>query len=121
MAEFLFLLTIVMIAIIGIISFILLRMGKSGITDKTISILFNYITALVVSLMAVSLLFVIWVAPSEDAPKMEESPGWPITYLFLASIFAIVLGSSFAVKRIGDLYGFQVNDTPVKKPKKQKT
>jgi len=98
-----------LVAAIGVISVAFVRIGIKGITDKMIRSLFNYIMALIVSLMAVALLFVVWIS-SKGLVNIDQSSSGLITYLFLISIFVLILGSSLAVKKIGDMYGFRIKD-----------
>jgi len=109
MDDMLFAVVFCLVAAIGVISVAFVRIGIKGITDKMIRSLFNYIMALIVSLMAVALLFVVWIS-SKGLVNIDQSSSGLITYLFLISIFVLILGSSLAVKKIGDMYGFRIKD-----------
>jgi len=90
----------------GFISAFWVRLGMNGITDPLIKRLFKYIMALITSLMAISLLFIAWMALHDGSPRDMM----PMVYLFVLSVSALMLGSSLAVRHIGDEYGFKVEE-----------
>lgn len=109
MNDALFVVMLCLVTAIGVVSIALVRIGIGGITDRMIKSLFNYILALILALMAVSLLFVAWISASDNVNLDGISSG-PLMYAFLVSVFAIVVGSALAVKRTGDMYGFRIKD-----------
>jgi hypothetical protein len=98
----------VTILAVGIISFLWVTKGMMVITDPLIRKLFKYIQALIITLLAVSIIFITWTSFSSQIQINDESLSGPIVYIFLISISALMLGSSLAVKRIATEYGFKV-------------
>ena len=96
--------------LMGAVSILWISRGMKGITDPLIQKLFKYIMALIVALIAVSLLFITWTYLSPDIQSPDGPTRDPTLYAFLVSISALIIGSSVAVKRIGDEYGFIVKE-----------
>jgi hypothetical protein len=100
----------VVMILVGILSVLWISRGMKEISDPLIKKLFKYIMALITALIAVSLVFMVWVSLSPEVNVPEETTKEPTIYVFLVSISALIVGSSIAVKRIGDEYGFKVDD-----------
>jgi hypothetical protein len=90
----------------GFISIVWLRRGMVGITDRVIRGLFRSLTAMT----TVALIFAIWIFISMRMGTTEEAFYWVITTVSLVAIFALISNAALAAKRIGDLYGFKVED-----------
>jgi len=110
MNDIFFVVMFCLVAAIGAISIVFVRIGIRGITDKLIRSLFNYVLAMILSLVSISLLFVIWMSSSDHLFGIDKASSGLLIYLFIVSIFIIVLGSALAVKQTGDLYGFRIKE-----------
>lgn len=107
MIDIWFMLTFAAAVIIGIMSLLWVIWGASTITDKLIRRLFRYIAALILSLMMISLMFVVWVAQYTDMNRINGSIGTTAAYAFVLAICGLMFGSALAVKKISDMYGFK--------------
>lgn len=110
MDDLFFIVMFCLVAAIDVISIVLVYIGIRGITDKMIRSLFNYVLAMILSLASVSLLFVIWLSSSDKLFGVDKTSIGLMVYLFIVSVFVVVLGSALAVKHTGDLYGFRIKE-----------
>lgn len=110
MTDITFISVFVAILVVGVMSIYWVIRGTRSITDQLISKLFKYIQALFVALVAVSLLFTIWISMPQDLIRPQAGESDLLLCSFLIAISALMLGSSFAVKKIGEAYGFKVKD-----------
>ncbi len=114
MDDLIFSLILYVVMAMGMLSVAWFRNGMRGITDPLFKSLFRYLTALTI----LAVIFAIWVLVS-GLRQPELLTNRFVTSISLVAIFALLSGASLAVKKIGDMYGFKVdNDYAAKKPAK---
>lgn len=115
MDDAVFSIIIYVILTMGLFSMAWFRTGMKGITDKMLKDLFRYLSALtmVTIVFTIGILFIEIMSASSLVYRT-------IIAISLVSIFALISGAALSVKKIGDVYGFNVPDTKEEEKAKKK-
>jgi uncharacterized membrane protein len=105
MDDAVFSVIIYVILSMGLLSVAWLRTGMKGITDNLLKELFRYLSALTMVTIAftIGILFIEIMSSSGLVYRTVIS-------ISLVAIFALISGAARSVKKIGDVYGFNVPD-----------
>jgi len=97
---------IYLIIAMGFISLAWLRKAGKSITDTLISGLFRYLVALTI----VAIVFACWIMALSKMGPLAGQENFYVISIFLVALFALISGSALAAKKIGEMYGFAVDE-----------
>ena len=96
------------IVIAGVVSIIWSIKGIHGMSDPLIRRLFQYEMAVMISLVALSILIAGAVYAYSQGGEVSVLGDPTMTYILLLAIFGLVSGTALAVKKLSDEYAFSV-------------